>query len=155
LRRIRFYFTNSYHLVTFYNNMLMPNYLNMWIVPTNVISAFDKPCIPLKTCRKILFTSRNDHDKNMTKMYGIGFIFGCRQLFKIPSFVYMKEKFVTNISFATVRLINHSWNRIKCFASCFIIKYIFSTSFIHVGWEYLSLQSHKCHFSLWQALYPS
>jgi hypothetical protein len=38
--------------------------------PTNVISAFDKPCIPLKTSMKILFMSRNGHDKNMTKMYG-------------------------------------------------------------------------------------
>ena len=46
------------------------------------------------------------------------------QLFKIPSFVYMKGKFVTNVSFATVRLINHSWDRFKCLASCFI-KYIF------------------------------
>jgi hypothetical protein len=29
------------------------------------------------------------------------------QLFQIPSCVYMKGKFVTNVSFATVRLINH------------------------------------------------
>jgi hypothetical protein len=42
------------------------------------------------------------------------------QLFKIPSCVYMKGKFVTNVSFATVRLINHSWDRIKYLASCFI-----------------------------------
>ena len=35
-------------------------------------------------------------------------------------FVYMKEKFVTNISFATFRLIKHSWDRIKCLASWFI-----------------------------------
>jgi hypothetical protein len=28
------------------------------------------------------------------------------QFFKIPNFVYMKGRFVTNISFATVRLIN-------------------------------------------------
>ena len=33
---------------------------------------------------------------------------------------YMKGKFVTNVSFATVRLINHSWDIIKCLASCFI-----------------------------------
>ena len=30
------------------------------------------------------------------------------QLFKIPSCVYMKGKFVINVSFATVLLINHS-----------------------------------------------
>ena len=47
------------------------------------------------------------------------------QLFKIPSFVYMKGKFVTNVSFATVRLINHSWDRFKCLASCFIKIYFF------------------------------
>jgi hypothetical protein len=34
------------------------NYSNV-NCPTNVISAFDKPCIPIKTCRKILFTSQN------------------------------------------------------------------------------------------------
>ena len=33
-------------------------------------SAFDKPCIPLKTSMNILFMSRNGHDKNMRKMYG-------------------------------------------------------------------------------------
>jgi hypothetical protein len=27
---------------------------------------------------------------------------------------------LTNISFATFRLINHSWDRIKCLASCFV-----------------------------------
>jgi hypothetical protein len=42
------------------------------------------------------------------------------QILKIPSFVYMKGKFVTNISFATVRLIKYSWDRIKCLTSCFI-----------------------------------
>ena len=43
-----------------------------------------------------------------------------RQLFKILSCVYMKGKFVTNISFATVRLINYSWDRINCLVSCYI-----------------------------------
>ena len=42
------------------------------------------------------------------------------QLFKIPSFVYMIGKFVPHVSLATVSLINYSWDRIKCFASCFI-----------------------------------
>ena len=55
------------------------------------------------------------------------------QLFKIPSCVCMKGKFVTNISFATVRLVNHSWDRIKCLASGFIKIYIFSVSFTPVG----------------------
>jgi len=32
----------------------------------------------------------------------------------------MKGKSVTNVSFATVRLINHSGDRIKWLASCFI-----------------------------------
>jgi hypothetical protein len=32
----------------------------------------------------------------------------------------MKGKFVTNVSFATVLLINHSWDRIKRLASSFI-----------------------------------
>jgi len=36
----------------------------------------------------------------------------------------MKGKFVTNVSFATVRLINYSWDRIKGLASWFYQKYI-------------------------------
>jgi hypothetical protein len=36
----------------------MPKWFKHVNCPTNVISAFDKPCISLKTCRKILFTSR-------------------------------------------------------------------------------------------------
>jgi hypothetical protein len=47
--------------------------------PTNVISAFGKPCIPLKTSMKILFMSRNGHDKNMTKMYGNGLMFWVKE----------------------------------------------------------------------------
>jgi hypothetical protein len=57
------YFTNSYRLLTFYINMLMPKLFKHVNFPTNVISAFDKPCIPLTTCRKILFTSRNGHSR--------------------------------------------------------------------------------------------
>ena len=55
--------------------MLMPKLFKHVNCPTNVISAFDKPCIPLKTSMKILFMSRNGHDKNMTKMYGNGLMF--------------------------------------------------------------------------------
>ena len=62
-------------------------------------------------------------------------------LFKIQSCVYMKGKFVTNVSFATVRLINHSWDRIKCLASCFIKNIFFLLSFTPVGCKYLSLPS--------------
>jgi hypothetical protein len=40
--------------------------------------------------------------------------------FQNTEFCLYERKFVTNISFATVRLINHSWDRIKCLASCFI-----------------------------------
>ena len=47
----------------------MPKLFKHVNCPTNVISAFDKPCIPLKTSMKILFMSRNGDDKNMTKMY--------------------------------------------------------------------------------------
>jgi len=54
---------------------LMPKLFKHVHCPTNVISAFDKPCIPLKTSMNILFKSRNGHDKNMTKMYGNGLIF--------------------------------------------------------------------------------
>ena len=42
---------------------------------SNFFSAFDKPCIPLKTSMKSLFMSRNGHDKNMTKMYRNGLMF--------------------------------------------------------------------------------
>ena len=52
--------------------MLMPKSFKHVNCPTNAISAFDKPCIPLKTSMKSLFMSRNGHDKNMTKMYGNG-----------------------------------------------------------------------------------
>jgi hypothetical protein len=47
--------------------------------PTNVISAFDKPCIPLKTSMKSLFMSRNGHDKNMTTMYRNGLMFWVKE----------------------------------------------------------------------------
>jgi hypothetical protein len=52
--------------------MLMPKLFNHVNCPANVISAFDKPCIPLKTSMKSLFMSRNGHDMSMTKMYGNG-----------------------------------------------------------------------------------
>jgi hypothetical protein len=48
----------------------------------NVILAFDKPCIPLKTCRKMLFTSRNRHDKNVwewSHFLGIGMDFQVKE----------------------------------------------------------------------------
>jgi hypothetical protein len=59
--------------------MLMPKLFKHVNRPTNVISAFDKPCIPLKTSMKILFMSRNGHDKNMTKMYGNGLMFWVKE----------------------------------------------------------------------------
>ena len=59
--------------------MLMPKLLKHMNCPTNVSSAFDKPCIPLKTSMKILFMSRNGHDKNMTKMYGNGLMFWVKE----------------------------------------------------------------------------
>jgi hypothetical protein len=55
---------------------------------TNVISAFDKPCIPLKTSMKILFMSRNGHDKNMTKMYGNGLMFWVKEWTFKPASTY-------------------------------------------------------------------
>ena len=57
--------------------MLMPKLFKHVNCPANVISAFDKPCIPLKTSMKILFMSRNGHDKNMTKCMGMVSCFGC------------------------------------------------------------------------------
>jgi hypothetical protein len=62
------YFINSNRLVTFYINMLMPTLFKRVNCPANVISAFDKPCIPLKTSMKMLLMSRNGQDKNMTKI---------------------------------------------------------------------------------------
>ncbi|CAB9542789.1 hypothetical protein BROOK1789C_475 [Bathymodiolus brooksi thiotrophic gill symbiont] len=55
--------------------MLMPKLFKHVNCPANFFSAFDKPCIPLKTSMKSLFMSRNGHDKNMTKMYGNGLMF--------------------------------------------------------------------------------
>jgi hypothetical protein len=62
------------------------------------------------------------------------------QLYKISSFVYMKGIFVTNVSFATVRLINHSWDRTKCLASCFI-KNIYFLRLLLPWCKYFSLPS--------------
>jgi hypothetical protein len=67
-----------FRLVTFYINMLMPKLFKHVNCPANVISAFDKPCIHLKTSMKILFMSRNGHDKNMTKCMRMVSCFGCR-----------------------------------------------------------------------------
>ena len=50
---------------------------------------------------------------------GLGWVI-LRIFFKIPSCVTLKGKFVANVSFDTVRLINHSLDRIKYLASCFI-----------------------------------
>jgi hypothetical protein len=47
--------------------MLMPKLFKHVNCPANFFSAFDKPCIPLKTSMKGLFMSRNGHDKSMTK----------------------------------------------------------------------------------------
>jgi hypothetical protein len=55
----------SYRLVTFYINMLMPKLFKHVNCPANFFSAFDKPCIPLKTSMKSLFMSRNGHDKSV------------------------------------------------------------------------------------------
>ena len=59
----------------FYINVLMPKLFKHVNCPTIFFSAFDKPCIPLKTSMKSLFMSRNGHDKNMTKMYRNGLMF--------------------------------------------------------------------------------
>jgi hypothetical protein len=48
-----------------------------------------------------------------------------RQFYQLPRCINMNEKFVTNVSFDTVRLINHPWDRIKCLTSCLIKKKIF------------------------------
>ena len=50
---------------------------------------------------------------------GLGWVI-LRIVFQIPSCVTLKGKFVANVSFDTVRLINHSLDRIKYLASCFI-----------------------------------
>ena len=55
--------------------MLMPKLFKRVNCPANVISAFDKPCIPLKMSMKKIFMSRNGYDKNMTKMYGNDLMF--------------------------------------------------------------------------------
>ena len=55
--------------------MLMPKLFKHVNCPANFFSAFDKPCIPLKTSMKSLFMSRNGHDKSMTKMYVNGLMF--------------------------------------------------------------------------------
>ena len=57
----------------------MPKLFKHVNCPANVISAFDKPCIPFKTSMNILFMSRNGHDKNMTKMYGNGLMFWVKE----------------------------------------------------------------------------
>jgi hypothetical protein len=62
--------------------MLMPKLFKHVNCPTNVISAFDKPCIPLKTSMKILFTSRNGHDKNVwewSHFLGVGMEFQAKE----------------------------------------------------------------------------
>ena len=45
--------------------MLMPKLFKHVNCPANFFSAFDKPCIPLKTSMKSLFMLRNGHDKNV------------------------------------------------------------------------------------------
>jgi hypothetical protein len=58
--------------------MLMPKLFKHVNCTTNVISAFDKPCIPLKTCMKIFLMSGNGHDKNVwewSHFLGVGMEF--------------------------------------------------------------------------------
>ena len=57
----------------------MPKLFKHVNCPANFFSAFDKPCIPLKTSMKSLFMSRNGHDKSMTKMYGNGLMFWVKE----------------------------------------------------------------------------
>ena len=64
--------------------MLMPKLFKHVNCPTNVISAFDKPCVPLKTCMKILLTSWNGHDKNVwewSHFLGVGMEFQAKECF--------------------------------------------------------------------------
>ena len=64
--------------------MLMPKLFKHVNCPTNVISAFDKPCIPLKTSMKILFMSRQKHDKNVwewSHVLGEGMDFQAKECF--------------------------------------------------------------------------
>ena len=56
--------------------MLMPKLFKHVNCPGNFFSAFDKPCIPLKTSMKSLFMSRNGLDKSMAKMYGNDLMLG-------------------------------------------------------------------------------
>jgi hypothetical protein len=65
--------------VTFYINLLMSKLFKHVNCPANFFSAFDKPCIPLKTSMKSMFMSRNGHDKSMTKMYGNGLMFWVKE----------------------------------------------------------------------------
>jgi hypothetical protein len=70
-------------------NMLMPKLFKHVNCPANFFSAFDKPCIPLKTFMKSLLMSRNGHDKSMTKMYGNGLMFWVKEwTFKEWSFLF-------------------------------------------------------------------
>jgi hypothetical protein len=64
--------------------MWMPKLFKRVNCPANFFSAFDKPCIPLKTSMTILFMSRNGHDKNMTKMCGNGLMFWVKEWTFIP-----------------------------------------------------------------------
>ena len=69
--------------------MLMPKLFKHVNCPANFFSAFDKPCIPLKTFMKSLLMSRNGHDKSMTKMYGNGLMFWVKEwTFKEWSFLF-------------------------------------------------------------------
>ena len=80
--------------------MLMPKLFKHVNCPTNVISAFDKPCIPLKTSMKILFMSRNGHDRNMTKMYGNGHVLGVGMNFQANEWSFLFRNGLHHIRYA-------------------------------------------------------
>ena len=63
-----------------------------------------------------------------------------------------ERKICHNVSFATVRFINHSWDRIKCLASCFIKNIFFLRLLLQWGgniclYRHNTLNAHFLTFS--------
>ena len=142
--------------MTFYINMLMPKLFKHVNCPTHVISAFDKPCIPLKTSMKSLFMSRNGHDKNMTKMYRNGLMFWVKEwTFKPRNGLFCLGMVWLNISDVK----REQWlcrspsvhTRMKSYFSClttFTVMYfnwfVNMTTYHSLLWYTVSVRSFRC-----------
>ena len=155
-QRYPIYFTNSYRLVTFYINMLMPKLFKHVNCPANFFSAFDKPCIPLKMSMKICLCHGTVTTKAWQKCMGMVSCFGWRNglssqgmIFFCLGMVWLHISDVKREQWLCRSFSVHT--RIKSYFSClttFTVMYfnwfVNMTTYHSLLWYTVSVLSFRC-----------